>query len=112
MVRTFLKVYMELGSYFLFLQEQIKDIIIIMCPSAFPCALTSCSSSRMHALCAAVTTSFCPRHPGCLSARAVVTQEVIGLMRQSAELEDDLKRVGKYELRRSMRCLSITHPGA
>jgi hypothetical protein len=30
MVRTFLKVYMELGSYFLFLQEQIKDIIIIL----------------------------------------------------------------------------------
>jgi hypothetical protein len=29
MVRTFLKVYMELGSYFLFLQEQIKDINII-----------------------------------------------------------------------------------
>jgi hypothetical protein len=29
MVRTFLKVYMELGSYFLFLKEQIKDIIII-----------------------------------------------------------------------------------
>ena len=29
MVRTFLKVYMELGSSFLFLQEQIKDIIII-----------------------------------------------------------------------------------
>jgi GTPase involved in cell partitioning and DNA repair len=28
MVRTFFKVYMELGSYFLFLQEQIKDIII------------------------------------------------------------------------------------
>jgi hypothetical protein len=28
MVRTFLKVYMELGSYSLFLQEQIKDIII------------------------------------------------------------------------------------
>ena len=28
MVRNFLKVYMELGSYFLFLQEQIKDIII------------------------------------------------------------------------------------
>ena len=25
---TFLKVYMELGSYFLFLQEKIKDIII------------------------------------------------------------------------------------
>jgi hypothetical protein len=31
MVRTFLKVYMELGSYFLFLQEQVKDIIIIIC---------------------------------------------------------------------------------
>jgi hypothetical protein len=30
MVRTFLKVYMELGSNFLFLQEQIKDIIIIL----------------------------------------------------------------------------------
>jgi hypothetical protein len=29
MVRTFLKVHMELGSSFLFLQEQIKDIIII-----------------------------------------------------------------------------------
>ena len=29
MERTFLKVYMELGSYFLFLKEQIKDIIII-----------------------------------------------------------------------------------
>jgi hypothetical protein len=28
-VRTFLKVYIEIGSYFLFLQEQIKDIIII-----------------------------------------------------------------------------------
>ena len=27
MVRTFLKVYLELGSYFLFLQEQITDII-------------------------------------------------------------------------------------
>ena len=30
MVRTFLKVYMEIGSYFLFLQEQIKGIIIII----------------------------------------------------------------------------------
>ena len=30
MVRTFLKVYMELCSSFLFLQEQIKDIIIIL----------------------------------------------------------------------------------
>jgi hypothetical protein len=29
MVRTFLKVYMELDSSFLFLQEQIKDIIIL-----------------------------------------------------------------------------------
>ena len=31
-----------------------------MCLSAFPCALTSCSSSRMYALCVTVTTSFCP----------------------------------------------------
>jgi hypothetical protein len=30
MVRTFLKVYMELGFSFLFLQEQIKDIIIFI----------------------------------------------------------------------------------
>jgi hypothetical protein len=30
MVLTFLKVYMELGFYFLFLQEQKKDIIIII----------------------------------------------------------------------------------
>ena len=29
MVRTFLKVYMELGSYFFFLQEQTKEIIIM-----------------------------------------------------------------------------------
>jgi hypothetical protein len=29
MARTFLKVYMELGSIFLFQQEQIKDIIIM-----------------------------------------------------------------------------------
>jgi hypothetical protein len=36
MVRTFLKVYMELGFYFLFLQEQIKDIII-MCVHACAC---------------------------------------------------------------------------
>jgi hypothetical protein len=30
-VRTFLNVYIELGSHFLFLQEQIKGIIIIAC---------------------------------------------------------------------------------
>ena len=29
-VRTFLQVYMELGRYFFSLQEQIKDIIIII----------------------------------------------------------------------------------
>jgi hypothetical protein len=29
-LNSLLKVYMELGSYFLFLQEQIKDIIIIL----------------------------------------------------------------------------------
>jgi hypothetical protein len=32
MVRTFLKVYMELCSCFLFLQEQIKDMIIMDIP--------------------------------------------------------------------------------
>ena len=35
MVRTFLKVYMELGSYFLFLQEHVKDIIIILSIAGF-----------------------------------------------------------------------------
>jgi hypothetical protein len=35
-----------------------------MCLFSLPCTLTSCSSPRMHALCAAVTTSFClTRHP-------------------------------------------------
>ena len=34
MLRTFVKVYMELGSYFLFLQEEIKDIIIIIMADA------------------------------------------------------------------------------
>jgi hypothetical protein len=33
-VHTFLKVYMELDSSFLFLQEQIKDIIIITLPQS------------------------------------------------------------------------------
>jgi hypothetical protein len=36
MVRTFLKVSMELGFYFLFLQEQIKDIIIMAKLKNFP----------------------------------------------------------------------------
>ncbi len=39
MVRTFLKVYMELGFYFLFLQEQIKDIIMIIIESTLDAAL-------------------------------------------------------------------------
>jgi hypothetical protein len=38
MVRTFLKVYMELGSSFLFLQERIKDIIIIISQQDTECA--------------------------------------------------------------------------
>ena len=36
MVRTFRKVYIELVSYFLFLQEQIKDIIIMYTPGSTP----------------------------------------------------------------------------
>jgi len=45
MVRTFLKVYMELGSYFLFLQEQIKDIIIFpMARKSRTGSVTSCSA--------------------------------------------------------------------
>jgi len=34
-----------------------------MCLSVFPCMSIACSNSLMHALCAAVTTSFCHRHP-------------------------------------------------
>jgi hypothetical protein len=45
MVRTFLKVYMELGSYFLFLQEQIKDIII-----NFDGAWSSQKCTRVHGM--------------------------------------------------------------
>ena len=37
MVRNFLKVYMELGSYFLFLQEPVQDIIIIRNPDRMEC---------------------------------------------------------------------------
>jgi hypothetical protein len=40
MVRTFLTVYMELGSY-LFLQEQIKDTIIIFLKEFGLCELSS-----------------------------------------------------------------------
>ena len=44
-VRTFLKVYMELGSYFLFLQEQIKDIICMhLCVRVCVCL---CVCARM-----------------------------------------------------------------
>ena len=44
MTRTFLKVYMELGSYFLFLQEQIKDIIIIVNSTlVVPIAYVACT---------------------------------------------------------------------
>ena len=46
MVRTFLKVYMELGSYFLFLQEQIKDIIIISALSTSMCVRASPPTAR------------------------------------------------------------------
>ena len=45
MVRTFLKVYMELGSYFLFLQEHVKDIIILSTVISF-----CCSTSRAFCL--------------------------------------------------------------
>ncbi len=45
MVRTFLKVYMELGSYFLFLQDQKKDIIISSIPIRPPNALPPAPST-------------------------------------------------------------------
>jgi hypothetical protein len=42
-VRTFLKVYMELCSYFLFLQEQIKYIIsILRCAAIYQKRVMSC----------------------------------------------------------------------
>jgi hypothetical protein len=45
MVHTFLKVYMDLGSYFLFLQEQIKDIIICRVQWRFSLLMTRHLSS-------------------------------------------------------------------
>ena len=40
---------------------------------------------------------------GCVSAKAIITQEVIGLMRQCGGLDDDLHRVSKYELKRAVK---------
>ncbi len=45
MVHTFLKVYMELGSYFLFLQEQIKGIIIRLDDSSCRDVLADCGGA-------------------------------------------------------------------
>ena len=52
MVRTFLKVYVELGSYFLFLQEHIKDIIIRLLNQVPINNIISHASLSAHALCA------------------------------------------------------------
>ena len=41
----------------------VSTVRSFMCLSVFPCTLTSCIISRMHALCETVTTSFCPRNP-------------------------------------------------
>ena len=60
MVRTFLKVYMELSSYFLFLQEQIKDIII-----SGPCS--ACSAVKFKAT---TSTDSCTTCPGNSSSEA------------------------------------------
>ena len=43
---------MELGSYFLFLQEQIKDIIISIEPSIPPMALTNLRTDNSRVSCA------------------------------------------------------------
>jgi len=61
MVRTFLKVYMELGSSFLFLQEQIKDIIIITALS-FP--RIGPGKQRRHQLCLQHTSKASVSHYG------------------------------------------------
>jgi hypothetical protein len=66
MVRTFLKVYMELGSYFLFLQEQIKDVIIIKALrscvrySSTHCVSRQTSSRRMSPSGALASIAFPP----------------------------------------------------
>ena len=64
MVRTFLKVYMELGSFFLFLQEQIKDIIIKDRHSSHPYLILSASSGCMQKM-----DSECLRPASSLSLR-------------------------------------------
>jgi hypothetical protein len=48
-----------------------------MCLSAFPCTLTSCSKSRMQPLCAAATTSFCPRHPHTLNVADCLLRQLM-----------------------------------
>ena len=49
MVPTFPRVYMELGSYFLFLQEQIKDIIIIVAKLVHcKCMHSKCLAKLVH----------------------------------------------------------------
>jgi hypothetical protein len=64
MVRTFLKVYMELGSPFLFLQEQIKDIIITSMMSH-----SLCTHAVMLTVSNLASTSPRFHHPFCLQAR-------------------------------------------
>ena len=62
MVRTFLKVYMDLGSYFLFLQEQIKDIIIII-------QLAQCHSEGLHVFAHMLTK--CHFYPEAFHSQAI-----------------------------------------
>ena len=63
MVRTFLKVYMELGSYFLFLQEQIKDIIIIINGRSDERVSRGQASERPVCVCEAVSAEKGARRP-------------------------------------------------
>ena len=84
MVRTFLKVYMELGSYFLFLQEKIKDIIII-CPEPVltPCLVPVCSKqppSGQRGFNPAFGTEFVPQYVTFASLRHIPSGYCVHIM--------------------------------
>ena len=66
MVCTFLRVYMELCSYLLLLQEQIKDIIITSCPRLHSCVCCSGDCWCDESCCAAGLHGAGIVWPGCI----------------------------------------------
>jgi hypothetical protein len=88
MVRIFRKVCMELGYFFLFLQEQIKDIIIILSKPTYPdiqaltSAFTDTQSFQSHSLSLALPTCFEVYHSPLKTGFA-------GMCQSTLSIEDD-----------------------